>query len=181
MGTNETTPTTPEARNTLFELASQALQLSRAILEAGGEITPEVDALLVVNELQLAQKADAYAAVLDRMEVEEELWRKRRDECERMLRAYEAVQERLKDRMKGALLAMQKDGVEGELVRFKLSRVKPRLVLSDADLPADFYITVTRVEPDKERIRAELEAGREVAGARLEQGYALRKYVNRKA
>lgn len=165
--------------NTLFDLAREALALSQAILEAGGEITPEVDALLVVNEQGLAQKADAYAAVLERMESEEALWDIRHKECKRMRDAYQAVQERLKDRMKQAMVAMQKDGIEGDLIRFKLSRVKARVVLTEA-LPAEYYITVTRVEPDIERIRAELELGRDVPGARLEQGFALRKYQNRK-
>lgn len=163
----------------LYALALEAMTLSRAILESGGEITPEIDALLVVNETSLAQKSDAYAAVLDRLEVEEGLWRKRRDECLKILRAHEELQDRLKARMKEALVAMGRDEVRGDQVRFKLAKAQPKLILGN-DLPQDCYMPVTTLEVDKQRVRERLEAGEVIVGAALVPNFSLRRCLNRK-
>lgn len=163
----------------LYGLALEALRLSQAILESNGEITPEVDALLVVNAQDLAVKADAYDAVITRLQAEEELWRTRRNECEKMLRAHEELQDRLKDRLKEALKAMGKDEIRGDQIRFKLTRAKSKLVLGN-DLPQDCYMPVTKLEIDKERVRERLEAGEVIPGATLVESVALRRYLNRK-
>lgn len=164
---------------TLYSLAIQAMELSRSLLESGGEITPEIEAALEINEQSLVAKTDSYAAVLDRLEAEEGVWRERRDSCERMLRAHEGLQERIKERIKGCMLAMGRDELTGQVERLRLSKAKSKLIV-DSSLPNEFYMIKTETVPDKERIRSALEAGDKVPGAALVPSFSLRRYLTKK-
>lgn len=159
----------------LHELALEAIQIAEALTESGGELTPEIETALAVNESSLAQKIDAYGAVFDRLEAEANYWRKQRDEAARMIKAFENADKRLSERLKDAMLAMGKQTIEGNGVRMRLSNAKPSLVIDpNAEIPTKYLTQVTTYEPDKLRLREDLENGTEVFGVSLRPSYALR-------
>jgi hypothetical protein len=77
--------------------------------------------------------------------------------------------------------AMGTDEIIGEDVKFKLSRLAPKLVIEEEKLPSAFKMQVVTYVPDKDRIKSELEAGGSVEGAKMEEVFSLRKYPARKA
>lgn len=57
----------------------------------------------------------------------------------------------------------------------KLVKNPPRVdIWDEAQIPADFMRTKTTTEPDKTAIKAAIQAGRDIPGAKLEQGETLR-------
>ena len=48
----------------LYELTSEHHLICEAIEEAGGEITPEIEAMLAINEQNFVTKAEGYAEII---------------------------------------------------------------------------------------------------------------------
>lgn len=164
---------------TLPEIVAEANEIERALVESGGEITPEIEKRLEVTHTLLTDKADRYAFVDERLAMTADFWKRKEETCRTIRKSLEAAQQRLRDRVKAAMIEMGKTEVKGIDSRFVLTKCASRLVIEDeAKLPQDLVIVVTVRQPDKERIKAALAEGFEVPGAVLEGGQALRIYEN---
>lgn len=151
-----------------------------AIAEAGGELTPELEAAFDGMGAQIQVKADSYAFVMDRLDAEAEFWKKRAEQFSRVAKSCKNLKERLNDSIKMAMKQLGTDEVHGVDMRFKLTRMAPKLVIQESLLPSEYKMVVTETVPDKERIKADLANKCEVPGAVMEEVLALRKYVNSK-
>lgn len=161
-------------------LVADMNQIMSQIAEAGGELSPEIEAFLDDVQGQIQVKADGYAFIMERLTTEAEFWKAKADSYAKVAKACSALKERLNDSIKGAMVALGTDTIEGEEVRFRLSRTKPRLVIDEDFLPPAFKMQVVTLVPDKDKILGELEMGAEVPGAKQEVSFALRKTINSK-
>lgn len=163
----------------LVEIVTQSNDLTRYLLERGGELTPELEAMLDSVNIALAEKIDAYHHVMERMELEQGYWKAKADAMNRIAQAHAKVREKLKESIKRAMYELGKDEVLGNDVRFRLSTTKPALELT-SELDPAYLMTVTEQVPDKDRIRKDLEAGKAIKGAALVTGFSLRPYACKK-
>lgn len=170
-----------EQNESLYSLVAQANALSRMLAETGGEITPEIESLMSNVDVKLPEKVDGYAVVMERLELEAKYWKDKAASYSLMAKSLASLQDKLKERLKEAIKALGVDEIHGNDVRFKLSGVKPALVLDESKLDPSYLMTVTETVPDKERIRAALQEGAEISGASLVQSVSLRSYLNKKA
>lgn len=163
---------------TLPEIVAEANEIERMLVESGGELTPEIDAKLQINQETLALKIDKYAFVDESLEAKADYWKRKEQHIAKIRKSVEAAQQSLRERVKQAMLDMGKTEVKGIDARFVLSKCAPRLVIDSEKVPDALKIVVTTTAPDKERIKAALADGLEVPGASLEGGTALRIYEN---
>jgi len=165
---------------TLYAIQNEISDIIDALLE-GGQTEADANAALEQHlaglDEALEQKSEAYASVIQELSLRAKA---RKDEAVRiraLAEADEAVADRLKARLKEAMEALGKHRIDG--VRFKLSVAanggkQPLVIETPADdLPAEFR--VVRHEPNKDAIRAALEAGTTVPGCTLlPRGTSLR-------
>ena len=163
--------------NTLTALAVEAMQLAQMIVEAGGEISPEVEARLDVNQEMIRKKTDNYVAAMDQFELQSEYWKKKADACRTIAKAFEAMNDQMRDRIKFVLNEMQMNEIRGDEYRFKLSKLKPKLVIEKSEaVPKEFSMQVITRVPDKEKITQMLNDGFSIEGCRMEDVYRLSHY-----
>ena len=166
--------------HTLSDLVQISHGISVMIIEAGGEFTPELEALISSVDTELETKVDSYVHVLARLEIETDFYKQKAEALTRIARAHASLRERLKDRIKDAMRAMGKPELLGSDSRFKLSKMAPKLSIVEESLPVEYKTEVVSLVPDKDRIKKDLMSGSEIPGARLEEVVALRQYVNSK-
>lgn len=168
-----------EATQSLIELASEAQVICKLILESGGELSPELEQKLDVNTTALLAKVDSYVFIEEHLEANAALWKRKADACKSIHDRYVKAQDRLRDRIKIGMQVLERDELKGKNYRYKLSKLKPKLVISDpVKLPIECKMVVSETVPDKEKIKSLLEDGIEVPGASLEPVYQLRDYEN---
>jgi hypothetical protein len=169
-----------KTKRTLLEITEDLAALDDLLAEVGGDVSnPNVAEAIEdwMSELDsnLSTKADNYAALISELRLRAE---SRASEAERLARrakADEASADFLQSRL---LQAFEERGLRKvETERYTLSIVgnggKAPLIL-DLDVPADWTRTVTKTEPDRERIRACLESGQALPFATLgERGRRL--------
>lgn len=156
-------------------VVARAAELEIALIQSGGEITPDID----IAMRALAEDVDSTAMTLDRIEAAVSYWKKERDKASAVARGLERLSERLETTIKGEMRAKELTEMLGETTRFKLSPCPKRLVIDDERLDPSYKIQVTTLMPDKERIKRALESGETVIGAELTGGVSLRTYPNR--
>lgn len=164
----------------LYAITTEMQSLLDAFDSHGAE-SPEAEAAIREHAAAIAEafdaKADSYAALIKCCEARASA---RAEEAERML-ALARSDDALADRLRRSLLeAMQVTGrVKVETARFRLAvRANggkvPVLVDDEAALPVEYRVPVVTHKVDRDAIRAALDAGQAVAGARLgERGQRL--------
>lgn len=166
--------------NSLVSIVREVATLETLLIESGGELTPEIESMLTVKEVNLPEKVDNYEAMLDRLESIEGLYKERAKMFSTAAKSLGNAQDTLKERLKFAMKELGVTELMGHDIRFKLSATKPRLVIDDEKLvPKDYKVEVVTTEVQKDKLAEDLKIG-SVAGAHLEESFSLRKYVNKK-
>lgn len=163
----------------LRELVVTSSAIEEMIIQSGGELTPEIEAALAVQDIRLPAKIDGYSMVMDRMDSIAQFYETRASVFLRLSAAAKSVQRKCKDNLKFAMEQLGTDELVGNDVKFKLQKSPPAVIVDDETKVADAYKVVkTTTSIDKKKIAEDLKLGVPVDGARLEQGTSLRVYAN---
>ncbi|UZJ39981.1 siphovirus Gp157 family protein [Prosthecochloris sp. SCSIO W1102] len=103
------TATTPE---TLHSLITQMQEIEEQIIEAGGELTPEIEALISGTEEKIEDKLDSYAAMIDYLKGQAEYLEKQEKLFAGRKRTVRNSIDSMKDRMLGAMQVIGKDKIK---------------------------------------------------------------------
>jgi hypothetical protein len=170
-----------DQKKTLTQLVSTELDIIRQLYDGGGEITPEIAALMEITAENLPKKVDAYSYRMDRLDMEVAFLKARSDEILQIVKRFQTMKDRMKDSIKFAMESLQVTELSGDDRRFKLSASAPRVdIFSENDLPGSFVREKVIHEPDKDLIKEALKRGEEVPGARLLEVHSLRTYTAKK-
>lgn len=163
----------------LHELVLKVSEIESKILEAGGELSPELEAELSKVDLEVAEKVDAYYVIINRLEGGSDFWKAEADRYYKAAKGMANAADALKNALKGAMAYLGKNEVLGSEQRFVLSRTQPKLVIDKAKIPASYMMPVTELVPDKDRIKSDLNSGKQIDGAHFEESFSLRSYLNK--
>ena len=167
---------TKQSLRTLVEISNTVLN---QLIESGGELTPEMEAQLAQVEINLPVKVDGYAAIMERLEMEEAYWKEKAAKFIAVARGCTNVRDRLKESLKFAMSELGTTEILGNDVKFKLSNSKPKMIIDPDTIDKAYTMQVTTTEIDKKRIEEDLKMGVPVQGARLEETKSIRQYVNK--
>lgn len=163
--------------NSLVKIVNEVALIEQKLIESEGQVTPEIEALLLVNAELLPDKIDSYSHIMERFEAISDYYENRSLFFAKAASRCEQAKERLKENIKLAMKTLNVDELSGQDVRFKLQPVKSRVVIEDDSLiPKDYKKEVIKYEIKKERLRGDLEIG-PVPGAKLEKSYSLKTYA----
>lgn len=163
----------------IFQLLAESNTLEQMLIESHGELTPEIEEMLTIKDVQLPEKIDGYAFVIDRMDSVSDFYKRKAEMFMRLSKSATSVSYKCKENLKSAMALMNVDELSGFDVRFKLVKSNPSCVIEDENkIDASYKVTETVISIDKKRIAQDLKLGVPVDGARLEQGTSLRTYAN---
>jgi predicted transcriptional regulator len=164
----------------MLALHRQWQWINYRLMETGGEMDDQLEAFFSELTEKFAEKVDAYQYIITRLEKEEAALKDEASKYNAAARAMKTARERMKATIKYVMESRGVTEIFGEKTRMVLSRTKDALDIDESQIPAAFKKQIMTYEIDRERIRAELEKGNEVPGARLVPGFALRSYVGGK-
>jgi len=151
----------------LYSINSDYLDLLASIEDAEGEVTPEQETALAINESELLAKSDGYAYVIATITgqiatIDAEVTR---------LKDLKKARQRGIERLKGALLGAVTLHGKYESDTHKFSTRKSTSVIIDdiEQVPAEYLVAKVTTSPDKNAIKA---AG-DVPGTHLQHNESL--------
>jgi len=155
----------------LYEITKEALELA-SLLETE-ELTPELEAMLVINQEQLQAKAGNYAKVIANIQSDSDAIDQEIKRLKTMKDSKERAITRLKDALREAMLVSSINKIESPL--FKLSLRTSEAVVVDIveALPSQFINVKNVVTADKVAIKEAIKRGENITGARLIENFNL--------
>ena len=155
----------------LFNITAEALNLASALEE--GEITPELENSLIINQTELQEKAINYAYVIRTVEIDVSAI----DEEIKRLQSIKKAKTNVIDRMKESVVtAMGIYGIEKvstPTLSLSLRKSESIEIVNESQIPDGFKTKKITLSPDKTRIKQAIKDGDEVQGAVLSINYNL--------
>lgn len=155
----------------LYEITREAQEL--AFLLETDELTPELEAALLINQDQLQVKAGNYAKVIANIQSDS-------DSIEAEIKRLKAMKDtkdrsisRLKEALRDAMLVSGIDKIESSLFKLSLRRSEAVEVDVVEALPNAFQNVKNVVTADKVAIKEAIKRGENVMGARIIENYNL--------
>jgi hypothetical protein len=155
----------------LYELTSEHRLICDAIEEAGGEITPEIEAMLAINEENFLTKAEGYAEIIAKYTILAENAKARKAQCERVQKVAENTVKRMKERIAQAMEEYNLPKVEIGMHKLSFRTSKAVEITDETKIPNIYIKVATSV--DKTKLRADLMAGVVIEGAELKENKSL--------
>ena len=161
---------------TLVEHLVEAHEIERQIAQSGGELTPEIEQALMLNETSIAAKVDSIQYLEESFEAKANQFRQKADKFKAVANGMDKAAKKLRNHVMSTMIHMGVEELQGKHGRYVLSKCKHRLVLDEAKLSGYYKMQVTTYVADKDAINADLDKGIVIEGANREGGLSLRSY-----
>lgn len=163
------------SENTLLQITKEYQHIESKLLEAGGEMTPDLETWLEEINSKLVTKIDACVYVLERLKAGETYFKAKAQQWLEAARLHSSAEARLKARIKFCMRELETKEIAGDDSSFKLSGGRYRTFVKDPSLlPNEFWKEVVERVPDRELIESAIENGIEVPGVQREEILSLR-------
>ena len=158
---------------TLYSITAELNGILAQLEELGGEITPELEQALAINEEQFVAKAEDYGHAILNLKGMAAAAKAEKERLAGLQKFYENAQKRLTDALSTAMQVFCHDKVETPAMRLSL-RHSTATEVDDLDqVPAEYKTTKVEVVADKTAIKKAIQSGEDVPGAHLVENVSL--------
>ena len=155
---------------TLYQISDEQRRIEAMLEDSGGEITPEIEEALAVNEGNFMEKARDYGHAILRYKAFINSAKAEKQRLDGIIKYCDNAIERMEERIVEAMQLFGKPKVEMDTMKLSL-RKSERVVVDDENaVPAD--CKVIKVDVSKTALKAHIKAG-EDCGAHLEENQSL--------
>lgn len=155
----------------LYEITREAQELA-SLLETE-ELTPEIEAALVINQDQLQNKAGNYAKVITNIQSDSDAIDAEIKRLKAMKETKDRALNRLKEALREAMLVSGLDKIESSLFKLSLRRSEAVEVDVVDALPSEFINIKNVVTADKVAIKEAIKRGENITGARIIENFNI--------
>ena len=150
----------------LYQINEHLQAILDAAMDNDGELTPELEEQLAINEAEFETKAEGYCHAIRIYEAQAAMFKAEQDRIAAGRKRIDAQVERLKSRLSDAVMMR---GGAVDIGTFSLSHRKSESVIIDNEnaLPSELREIVETIKPDKTAIKERIKAGEVVPGASL--------------
>ena len=159
---------------TLYSITADLGAILATLEDNGGEITPEIEQALAINQEQFAAKAVDYAHCILNFDGMAAAAKAEKERLAALQKFYENTAKALRKRITDAMTAFDMPKVETPTMRLSMRRTTA--VGDDYDIsliPMKYKVTKIEEKPDKAAIKAAIQAGENVPGAHLVENVSL--------
>ena len=158
---------------TLYGITAELNAILAQLEELGGEITPELEQALAINEEQFVAKAEDYGHAILNLKGMAAAAKAEKERLAGLQKFYENTQKRLTDALSNTMQVFGHDKVENATMRLSLRHTTATEVDDLDQLPAEYKTTKVEVVADKTAIKKAIQDGIEVPGAHLVENVSL--------
>lgn len=151
----------------LYGISNDFLALNQALMDAEGDLSPELEEAMVINEAEFTQKAANYAALIRYFQAQEVGLKEEMSRLSAYCGSLSNKIDRLKENLKVAIEMRGGTPVEAGSFRLSLRSAVSVNILDESLIPKKFMVTKTTKAPDKKEIKAWIDSGKKVRGAEL--------------
>jgi uncharacterized protein (DUF2235 family) len=155
---------------TLFNLSQEQQMLNSMLEESGGELTPDIEQALQINETNFLVKAENYGKAILHYKAMEAVIAAEQDRLGEMKQRVQNASEKLKESISEAMHLFGKDKMEFDTLKLSFRKSTQVIVDDDSYIPNEFIKVKTTI--DKAGIKEALKT-RSIQGCRLKENLNL--------
>lgn len=155
---------------TLYNITDEQQRINAMLEETGGELTPELEEALAINEENFMQKSSDYGFAILRYKAFVDQIKAEKARLDAIKKTCENAIERMEERLVAAMQQMDRPKVETALMKLSLRKSERVVIDNENAVPAD--CKTVKVEISKSSLKAHIKAGEE-CGAHLEENQSL--------
>lgn len=157
----------------LFKIAQEELDLLNEIEELEGELTPELEERLKINEANMAKKMEDYCKAIRYYEMTVANAKSEKERLDKLIKRSERSQQWLKDAILNVMNATDKPKVSAGTFTVGTRKSTAVNIIDESAIPARYANEVVAVKIDKTAIKDAIKNGEEVPGAQLVERKSL--------
>ena len=158
---------------TLYGITSELNDILTQLEELGGEVTPELEQALAINEENFAAKSEDYGHAILNLKGMAAAAKAEKERLTALQKFYENTYNRLDNALKTAMVATGHDKVETPTMRLSLRHTTATEVDDLNAVPMEYKTTKVEVVADKTAIKKAIQSGEDVPGAHLVENVSL--------
>lgn len=151
----------------IYQIQNEYQLLINQIIEADGELTPELELSLAINKDQLQSKSENYAYIIKQMDSECDIIDLEIKRLQQAKKVRENTIERLKGTLTYAMNLFEVPEIKTPLIKINFRKSESVEITNEAQLAEKFITTKTVITPDKKAIKEAIKAGEFVEGATI--------------
>ena len=136
-----------------------------AIQLQSGEVTPELEEALQINEAEFQTKSIGYGHIIRQKQYNREMIKKEMQRLKELDEAEERIENKLKEVLSGAMQLYGSDKVDSPTMKLSFRKSESVEIVNEAQLAPEYLTTKTTTAPNKTAIKEAIKQGIEVEGA----------------
>lgn len=165
----ETLPT----KKSIYNIQEDYLRLMDEIEQAEGELTPELEQRLTINQVELETKSVGYGYVIRQFDAEVDQIDKEIERLSKLSSAKRKAQDGLKERIKDAMLRYGITKIQQNNLTLSFRKSEALFIDQGAHIPVEFITTKETEVVDKKGIKEAIKAGQEFVGIFIQENNNL--------
>jgi len=151
----------------LFQITNEMQSIMNELIENGGELTPELESMLMITESQLKEKAVNYAMVIRSMDYETNVIDEEIKRLQALKKTRQNAIERLKSALTNAMQQCDMDAIETPTNKISFRKSQSLEILDETLVPKQYKTQVITTKIDKNAIKQDIKNGITVHGVEL--------------
>lgn len=155
----------------IYNITDDFSQIMAEIESNGGEISPEIDEKLQINQFNLIEKTTNYVHVIKTLDSECDIIDIEIKRLQELKKQRSNFTQSLKDRLKNAMQAMELTEIKTALNKINFRKSESVEIIDESILPSDVLIYEPKI--DKKKIKEIIKNGGQVFGAKIVENQNL--------
>ena len=155
----------------IYNITDDFSQIMAEIESNGGEISPEIDEKLQINQLNLIEKTTNYIHVIKTLDYECDIIDIEIKRLQDLKKQRSNFTQTLKDRLKNAMQAMELTEIKTPLNKINFRKSESVEIIDESILPSNVLIYEPKI--DKKKIKEIIKNGGYVEGAKIVENQNL--------
>lgn len=155
----------------IYNITDDFSQIMAEIESNGGEISPEIDEKLQINQFNLIEKTTNYVHVIKTLDYECDIIDIEIKRLQELKKQRSNFTQSLKDRLKNAMQAMELTEIKTALNKINFRKSESVEIIDESILPSDVLIYEPKI--DKKKIKEIIKNGGQVFGAKIVENQNL--------
>ena len=155
----------------IYNITDDFSQIMAEIESNGGEISPEIDEKLQINQFNLIEKTTNYVHVIKTLDYECDIIDIEIKRLQELKKQRSNFTQSLKDRLKNAMQAMELTEIKTALNKINFRKSESVEIIDESILPNNVLIYEPKI--DKKKIKEIIKNGGQVFGAKIVENQNL--------
>lgn len=162
---------TDDKKKSLYGITKEHYEIMNALQESEGEITPEIEEMMKINDEEFETKVEGYVNFIRKLEADIAEAKALEARVKSVRASDQSLVERLKGNLEDAMNVRQAKEYKGSTFRISFRKSSPLVLDPDQTVPKKYIKKMPKI--DKAAIKAALKAGKKVRGASIGTNYNI--------